>query len=125
MTEFSALSRLLAATVVVLTAAGCASTDAAKNNGDPYENINRKFYSFNDTLDKNFVEPIAKKYAQYTPDPVRNGITNFFDNSGYLNTIANDLLQGKMTQTAQDSGRFLSIAPSVSAACLTRRRPWD
>ena len=107
MTEFSALSRLLAAAVVVLAAAGCASTHAAKNNGDPYENINRKFYSFNDTLDKNFVEPVAKKYAQYTPDPVRNGITNFFENSGYLNTIANDLLQGKMTQTAQDSGRFL------------------
>ena len=107
MTEFSALSRLLAATIVLLAAAGCASTDAAKTNGDPYENLNRKFYSFNDTLDKNFVEPVAKKYAQYTPNPVRNSITNFFDNTGYLNTIANDLFQGKMVQSAQDSGRFL------------------
>lgn len=107
MTEFSVLSRLLAATAVLLTVAGCASNDAAKSSGDPYENMNRKFYNFNDTLDKNFVEPVAKKYAQYTPDPVRNGITNFFDNTGYLNTIANDLLQGKLTQTASDSGRFL------------------
>lgn len=107
MTEFSALPRLLAAAIVLLTAAGCASTDAAKTNGDPYENLNRKFYTFNDTLDKHFIEPVAKKYAQYTPNPVRNSITNFFDNSGYLNTIANDLLQGKMVQSAQDSGRFL------------------
>jgi phospholipid-binding lipoprotein MlaA len=50
---------------------------------------------------------VAKKYAQYTPDPVRSGVTNFFVNTGYLNTIANDLLQGKLTQTASDSGRFL------------------
>ena len=107
MTEFSVLSRLLAATAVLLAVTGCASNDAAKNGGDPYENMNRKFYTFNDTLDKHFVEPVAKRYAQYTPDPVRNGITNFFDNTGYLNTIANDLLQGKFTQTASDSGRFL------------------
>ena len=107
MTEFSASSRLLAATLVLLALAGCASTDATKNNGDPYENVNRKVYSFNDTLDKNFVEPVAKKYAQYTPNPIRNSITNFFDNTGYLSTIANDLLQGKIQQSAQDSGRFL------------------
>jgi phospholipid-binding lipoprotein MlaA len=107
MTEFSASSRLLAATLVLLALAGCASSDATKDSGDPYENVNRKVYSFNDTLDKKFVEPVAKKYAQYTPDPVRNGITNFFDNSGYLDTIANDLLQGKFGQTAHDSGRFL------------------
>lgn len=107
MTESSVLSRLLAATAVVLTVAGCASPDAANNNGDPYENMNRKFYTFNDTIDKNFFEPVAKKYAQYTPDPVRSGVTNFFVNTGYLNTIANDLLQGKLTQTASDSGRFL------------------
>lgn len=107
MTQFSALSRLLVATAVLLAVAGCASNDAAKNNGDPFENINRKIYTFNDTLDKHFVEPVAKKYAEYTPNPIRSGITNFFDNTGYLNTIANDLLQGKMVQTAQDSGRFV------------------
>ena len=74
MTEFSATSRLLVMALILLALAGCASTDAAKNNGDPYENVNRKIYSFNDALDKNFVEPVAKKYAQYTPDPVRSGI---------------------------------------------------
>ncbi len=107
MTEFSASSRLLVMALILLALAGCASTEAAKSNGDPYENVNRKVYSFNDKLDKNFFEPVAKKYAQYTPSPVRSGITNFFDNTGYLNTIANDLLQGKISQTAHDSGRFL------------------
>lgn len=100
-------SRLLVAAAALLALAGCASNEAAKSTGDPYENVNRKVYNFNDTLDKNIMEPVAKKYAEYTPDPVRNSITNFFDNTGYLNTIANDVLQGKLKQTAQDSGRFI------------------
>lgn len=107
MTDLRSPSRLLAAAVASLALAGCASNEAANGAGDPYENVNRKVYNFNDTLDKNIMEPVAKKYADYTPDPVRNSVTNFFQNTGSLNTIANDLLQGKFKQTAQDSGRFI------------------
>ena len=107
MTDLRSPSRLLAAAVATLALAGCASNEAANGAGDPYENVNRKVYNFNDTLDKNIMEPVAKKYADYTPDPVRNSVTNFFQNTGSLNTIANDLLQGKFKQTAQDSGRFI------------------
>ena len=107
MTDLRSPSRLLAAAVASLALAGCASNEAANGGGDPYENVNRKVYNFNDTLDKNIMEPVAKKYADYTPDPVRNSVTNFFQNTGSLNTIANDLLQGKFKQTAQDSGRFI------------------
>ena len=95
MTDLRSPSRLLAAAVASLALAGCASNEAANGAGDPYENVNRKVYNFNDTLDKNIMEPVAKKYADYTPDPVRNSVTNFFQNTGSLNTIANDLLQGK------------------------------
>ncbi len=85
---------------------GCAST-ATSDNGDPHESTNRKFYAFNDSLDKNLLEPVAKTYVDVTPDPVREGVTNFFDNVSYLNTIANDLLQGKVGRFFQDSGRFV------------------
>ena len=34
-------------------------------------------------------------------------MTNFFGNVGYLNTIANDLLQGKAVQFLSDTGRFV------------------
>lgn len=107
MTDLRSPSRLLAAAVATFALAGCASNGASNDAGDPYENVNRKVYNFNDTLDKNIMEPVAKKYADYTPDPVRNSVTNFFQNTGSLNTIANDLLQGKLKQTAQDSGRFI------------------
>ncbi len=106
MSDFSSSSSALVVALSALLLAGCASTDTG-NSGDPHESLNRKFYAFNDTLDKNILEPVAKGYANVTPDPVREGITNFFDNVSYLNTIANDLLQGKGNQFFEDSGRFL------------------
>lgn len=98
---------ILAAMVAGLTT-GCASTETkSENNGDPLEGMNRKFYNFNDSIDRNFFEPVARGYVKVTPDPVRSGVTKFFTNANYLNVIANDLLQGKPTQFAQDTGRLL------------------
>jgi phospholipid-binding lipoprotein MlaA len=99
-------SHFVVAVIMLLTVAGCAST-GTNNDGDPHETLNRKFYAFNDAIDKNVLEPVAKRYAEYTPEPVRTGITNFFDNVTYLNTIANDLLQGKGEHFLADSSRFV------------------
>ena len=38
---------------------GCASTPIERDR-DPFESPNRFFYTVNDTLDKNFVMPVAK-----------------------------------------------------------------
>lgn len=87
---------------------GCASTaDKAEvtEANDPLEPGNRAVYTFNDKLDKYFFEPVAKKYDEYTPNFMRNGITNFFDNLFYLNVIFNDFLQGKVVQGFSDVGR--------------------
>jgi phospholipid-binding lipoprotein MlaA len=92
------------ALVVLLT--GCASTQST-DPSDPYESMNRSFYGFNDALDRHFFKPVAQGYVDVTPDPVRTGVTNFFDNVGYLDTMANDLLQGKAGQFLQDTGRFI------------------
>lgn len=106
MSELNPVLRALAACLALLVLAGCASTDSA-DAGDPHESLNRKFYAFNDTIDRNVLQPVARTYADYTPDPVRDGVTNFFDNVSYLNTIANDLLQGKFGDFLSDSGRFV------------------
>lgn len=92
--------------VFILLMTGCASTSTT-SNGDPHESMNRKIYAFNDTLDKKFVEPVAKKYVAVTPRVVRKGITNFFDNVSSLNTITNDLLQAKGLDFIKNTGRFL------------------
>jgi phospholipid-binding lipoprotein MlaA len=96
------------ALVMVVLGAGCASTATkSPDPGDPYEGMNRSFYGFNDALDRNFFEPVARGYVKVTPTPVRSGVTKFFGNVNYLNIIVNDLLQGKGGQFASDTGRFV------------------
>lgn len=98
-------TRLVVCLCILLIASGCAT--APIEDGDPLEPVNREFYGLNDYLDVNFVRPIAEGYVKVTPAPVRTSVTNFFDNLGYLNVILNDILQGKMLQGIQDSGRFV------------------
>ncbi len=79
---------------------------AADENDDPLEPINRVIFEFNEVVDDNILEPVAKGYKYVTPDPVEKGVSNFFSNLGEINTIANDLLQLKFQQAAKDSLRF-------------------
>ena len=79
----------------------------ADENDDPLEPINRAIFEFNEVVDDNILEPVAKGYKYVTPDPVEKGISNFFSNLGEMNTIANDLLQLKFQQAAKDSLRFV------------------
>lgn len=96
---------LIGICLLAFTLAGCAS-GGKTSPGDPYESTNRKIYNFNDSIDRNFFQPLARGYVNVTPDPVRSGVTNFFSNVGYLNVMANDLLQGKFEQFARDTSRF-------------------
>lgn len=89
--------------------AGCASTpnNETQAKDDSWEGWNRGTQSFNDTLDDNILKPVAKGYNTITPEPVDQGITNFFSNINDIGTTINDFLQLKMTQGGMDFGRFL------------------
>ena len=93
--------------MVIAILGGCASNPSNGPVYDPYENTNRKIFKFNDALDRNVLVPVAKGYRRITPDPLENGIGNFFNNLDDVNVIANDILQGKLKQAGQDTGRFL------------------
>ncbi|MFQ5659490.1 MAG: VacJ family lipoprotein [Gammaproteobacteria bacterium] len=96
--------------VLIGLLSGCASTQSRDNtvaDPDPIEPVNRKSYAINDTLDVHILKPIAQKYADVTPKPVRTSVTNFFDNLAYLNVIINSFLQGKFKQGFSDTSRFL------------------
>ncbi len=90
----------------VLIFSGCATVEQ-KDPDDPFEGSNRSFHNFNDALDRNIMVPVAEGYLAITPDPVRDSVTNFFDNVKYINVIVNDLLQGKVGDFMHDSGRFI------------------
>ncbi|HEX3135623.1 MAG TPA: MlaA family lipoprotein, partial [Planctomycetota bacterium] len=75
---------MAAAFLVLLT--GCATTTtaaapkAAALKIDPWENWNRKVFSFNDKLDTAVLKPVATAYTNVVPQPIRRGVTNFFGN---------------------------------------------
>jgi len=100
-----ALKSLLLTLVIALTTAGCASVNGPSPEHDPFESYNRAMFSFNDTLDKNIVKPVAAAYKDYVPSPVQSGISNFFGNLGDILVVLNDLLQGKFAQARDDTLR--------------------
>jgi len=83
------------------------SCATVQNDYDPLVGLNRGTESFNTTVDKISLKPIAKGYQAVTSKKVRNIVSNFYDNATYLNTVLNDLLQGKGQQGFADFARFM------------------
>ncbi len=102
-----ALLRRLGCTFMLLAVTGCASP-GARTPGDPLEPMNRAVYKFNDVADRYVAKPVARTYDTLVPEFIRTGVRNFFNNVDDVFVVANDLLQGKMTQASQDSVRLVS-----------------
>jgi len=90
---------------------GCATTGVTEqqnsaNKADPYENLNRKVFVFNDTVDDYVAAPISDAYKWITPQFMQTGVFNFFSNLKNINVVINDVLQAKFAQSAYDTGRF-------------------
>ena len=96
---------LLSGLLMLLT--GCASTQYIENERDPWQGFNRSVYSFNDSLDRAILKPVAKGYQAVTPDFVEQGVLNFFSNMDDVSVAINNLLQAKLADSASDIGRLL------------------
>ena len=101
---------LISLMMLVLLLSSCSTTGSSKN--DPLEPMNRAIFQFNEVVDDNIFEPVAKTYKYITPDPVETGVSNFFSNIGEVSTIANDVFQFKFKQAGYDFLRF-SINTSI------------
>lgn len=73
---------------------GCATGPNA-NPKDPLEPFNRSMFEFNDALDHAVLKPVATAYKEVTPELVRRGVGNFFDNIEDLWSFVNNVLQLK------------------------------
>ncbi len=62
---------------------------------DPFEDFNRIVFNVADRFDSAVLRPTAEVYSEYTPTIVKNSVSNFFNNLSEVDTIANQLLQGK------------------------------
>ena len=92
-----------------LSLAACAGTQNRHTDpeNDPWEGFNRKVFAFNMTLDKYLLRPVAIGYDRIMPDPLQRGVSNFFKNLNFPVTALNQLLQGKIHEAGDSTGRFL------------------
>ena len=104
----SGLARWAAPWLLALVAllSGCATIDVARGGPgqrlDPWENWNRKVFSFNEAVDTNVLKPVATVYADVVPSMVRQGVQNFFNNFADAWSAVNNMLQGKVELGLQD-----------------------
>ncbi len=76
-------------------------------NIDPFESTNRIVFEISDDLDTMILRPVAEIYRDVTPRFIKNSVTNFFYNLSEVDTVVNQILQGKIVLAGQDSLRFL------------------
>jgi phospholipid-binding lipoprotein MlaA len=84
--------------------AGCAT--APSDPRDPFEPFNRAMFTFNDTVDRAALKPVATAYKDTVPGFVQTGVNNFFGNLSDAWSGANNLMQGKGQDGMNDLMRF-------------------
>lgn len=95
------------ALLALLLIGGCASNGQVRDEGDPWEPLNRATYGFNDQVDRFVLKPVAKGYQRITPSAINRAVTNFFSNIDDFLVLINDVLQLKYHQAVSDTSRLL------------------
>lgn len=105
MSNRKSIRRGLGLAVLCAALAGCATGPNA-NPKDPLEPFNRNMTSFNDTVDKAVLKPVATVYRDVTPDLVRTSVSNFFANLRDVWSAINAGLQLRPREAAENLMRF-------------------
>jgi phospholipid-binding lipoprotein MlaA len=112
---FSRLRALAAGAAISMTLLGGCATNGDPR--DPLEPLNRGIYKFNDGADALLIRPAGEFYSLIVPQWIRSGVSNFFSNLNDVIVVANDLLQGKISQAGSDVAR-LAINSTVGVLGL-------
>ncbi|MDO6426490.1 VacJ family lipoprotein [Thalassotalea sp. 1_MG-2023] len=91
---------------------GCSSTpthhEGAGDPKDPFETINRPIWTFNwEYADKYVLKPASEAYVNNVDQDFRSGVYNMALNLNEPSAVINNLLQGKFSDAAKSTGRFL------------------
>ena len=97
---------LVLVSMLALPACSTVPGDAALDDGDPLEGLNRTVFAFNDALDQAVLRPVTWVYRTVLPEPVRAGISNFLAWLSSPVLLANNLLQGDVEQAGVTISRF-------------------
>jgi len=83
-----------------------AHSNAADNENDPFESVNRGVFKFNNHLDDYFFKPVAKGWREI-PDIPRKPLSNLANTAKTPISLANAILQLNKTSIGNILGRFL------------------
>ena len=67
---------------------------------DPLEPLNRAIFRVNDRVYTYLVDPVSDLYHRFTPERVRAGILNFFDNLKFPVRLSGNLCRGALRMRA-------------------------
>lgn len=95
----------LAVAVMLVFITGCATGPNA-NPADPLEPMNRSISKFNDAVDDAVLKPMATGYKAVVPSPIRQGVTNFFNNIGDVWSMFNHVLQFEIVNAGKTAARL-------------------
>lgn len=104
--SFPIARSLICAFVGFSLVSGCASVEDDSAN-DPFEEVNRTIFDFNNEIDKSVFEPVARVYVDNVPDTLRLAVHNAVN---FLKTpmiFANNVLQGNLDGAGNTVSRFL------------------
>lgn len=101
------LNYTLLPAVVIACVLGLAPSSVSAENHDPWEPLNQRIFSFNKFMDDKFIRPVAQGYRNNMPRPVQRGVRNFFNNLNDVTVLMNNVLQLKLGDAANDTGRLL------------------
>ena len=82
------------------------NAEAEENVNDPFENVNRNIFKFNNNLDDYFFKPVAKGWRKI-PDIPRKPLTNLATTAKTPISLANAILQLNRESIGNIIGRFL------------------
>ena len=74
---------------------------------DPLNGYNRIMTSFNDSVYVNVLTPVATGYKKVLNKDVRESVSNFFSNLYFPVRFVNNVLQGKVANATEETGRFV------------------
>ena len=78
-----------------------------EEKSDPFSGYNRFMTTFNDGLYEYALAPIARGYKFVVHKEIRSSVGKFFHNILYPIRLVNNLLQGKIKNSGEETGRFL------------------
>lgn len=92
--------------------------------GDPFEQVNRGLWAFNQSLLKGVIQPSGKVYRAVVPGDFRRGFRNAGRNLSYPRNVLNNMFQGKWKNARNESYRFLLNSVGGVGGLFDVATPW-